>query len=84
MIGHGARSHSHLFKALRKGFDLDSAVKKAVICVEVKMYEVPALHSAKLSGISQPTESEVIRDHTISRGVGESTKQHIEPALFSI
>ena len=57
---------------------MNGAVEEAVVRVQVKMDEVLALHAAGLSRIIRPIESELIRRDTISRGVTESTKQHIE------
>ena len=37
MIGHGARRHFQLFYTLRKGFDLDGAVKKTVISMKMEV-----------------------------------------------
>ena len=44
MVRHGARAHSQFFKAIGEGFYLNGTVKKAVIGMKMKMYELSVLH----------------------------------------
>src|SRR5437870_11016790 len=85
MISHGARGHAEFLETFRQWLDLDCAVQKAVVSVKVKMCEVLAFHGAKIfENFGTPGDSELIRNHTISRGVEESTKQYIEFCYFRI
>src|SRR5215211_2958722 len=44
VIGHGTRGHLQFFNTFRERFDLDGAVKKAVISMKMEVYELSVLH----------------------------------------
>src|SRR5437763_2951612 len=50
MIGHGAGIHAQRFQALRQRFDLNSAVEKAVVGVQVKVSETVFRHNYDFDG----------------------------------
>src|ERR1044072_6404859 len=44
VIGHGTRGHLQFFNTFRERFDLNGAVKKTVVSMKMKVYELSVLH----------------------------------------
>src|SRR5436190_279617 len=82
VIGHGTGFHAQRFGAFGERFYLDGAVEKAVVSVEMKMYEVLVLHDECVLRNQTVARWKSARVHTISRGVGESTRQHLDVSFY--
>ena len=50
MVGHGTRRHAQFFSSLGKRLDLNCAVEKAVIGVQVEMCKSVVRHSSNENG----------------------------------
>ena len=78
MIGHRAGLHAKRFDTLGQRLDLDSAVEKTVVSMKMEMCEVLVLHDrSALENSKRERNPKVTRSETISRGVGESTRQYL-------